>query len=191
MRTEKQKMLAGELYDPYDAQLVEERRRARDLLKSLNDSREDEEEERVRILAELIGVETDATVQPPFFCDYGTNITLGKKIFMNFNCVILDVAPVQIGDFVLFGPAVQVYAATHPMSASERRQGLEAGKPVIIGSDVWIGGGAIICPGVTIGPRSVIGAGSVVTRDIPKNVFAAGNPCRVIRLLLNDQVSEA
>lgn len=110
---------------------------------------------------------------------------------MNFNCVILDVAPVQIGDFVLFGPAVQVYAATHPMSASERRQGLEAGKPVIIGSDVWVGGGAIICPGVTIGGRSVIGAGSVVTRDIPGGVFAAGNPCRVIRLLLNDQVSEA
>jgi maltose O-acetyltransferase len=120
MRTEKQKMISGELYDPYDTQLVEDRRRARDLLKSLNDSREDEEEERARILAELIGTETDATIQPPFFCDYGTNITLGKKIFINFNCVVLDVALVRIGDFVLFGPAVQVYAATHPMSASVR-----------------------------------------------------------------------
>jgi maltose O-acetyltransferase len=189
MKTEKQKMISGELYDPYDAQLVEHRRRARNLLKSLNDSREDEQEERARILAELIGTETDATIQPPFFCDYGTNITLGKKIFMNFNCVVLDVAPVQIGDFVLFGPAVQVYAATHPMDASVRRLGLEAGKPVAIGSDVWVGGGAIICPGVTIGSRSVIGAGSVVTKDIPAGVFAAGNPCRVIRLL-NDQVSE-
>lgn len=183
MKTEKQKMIAGELYDPYDAQLIVERRRARDLLKSLNDSREDEQEERARILAELIGKETDAAIQPPFFCDYGTNIALGKKVFMNFNCVILDVAPVQIGDFVLLGPAVQVYAATHPMSASERRQGLEAGKPVVIGSDVWVGGGAIICPGVTIGSSTVIGAGSVVTRDIPGGVFAAGNPCRVTRLL--------
>lgn len=183
MKTEKQKMLAGELYDPYDAQLVVERRRTRDLLKRLNDSREDEQEERARIIAELIGTETDATIQPPFFCDYGTNITLGKKIFMNFNCVVLDVAPVHIGDFVLFGPAVQIYAATHPMSASVRRQGLEAGRPVAIGSDVWVGGGAIICPGVTIGSRSVIGAGSVVTKDIPEDVFGAGNPCRVIRLL--------
>jgi len=183
MKTEKQKMIAGELYDPYDAQLIVERRWARDLLKSLNDSREDEQEERARILAELIGKETDAAIQPPFFCDYGTNIALVKKVFMNFNCVILDVAPVQIGDFVLLGPAVQVYAATHPMSASERRQGLEAGKPVVIGSDVWVGGGAIVCPGVTIGSSTVIGAGSVVTRDIPGGVFAAGNPCRVIRLL--------
>ncbi|HVW65312.1 MAG TPA: sugar O-acetyltransferase [Nitrosospira sp.] len=183
MKTEKQKMIGGELYDPYDAQLVAERRRARILLKRLNDSSEDEQEERARILSELIGMETDATIQPPFFCDYGTNIALGKKIFMNFNCVILDVAPVQIGDFVLFGPAVQVYAATHPLSASERRRELEAGKPVVIGSDVWVGGGAIICPGVSIGSSAVIGAGSVVTKDIPEGVFAAGNPCRVIRLL--------
>jgi maltose O-acetyltransferase len=108
---------------------------------------------------------------------------LGKKVFMNFNCVILDVAPVQIGDFVLFGPGVQIYAATHPMSASGRRRGLEAGKQVVVGSDVWIGGGAIICPGVSIGARCVIGAGSVVTRDIPEEAFAAGNPCRVIRSL--------
>jgi maltose O-acetyltransferase len=183
MKTEKQKMLAGELYDASDSQLVAERQRARNLLKRLNESREDEQEERARILMELIGAETDVYVQPPFFCDYGTNITLGKKVFMNFNCVILDVAPVRIGDFVLFGPAVQVYTATHPIHASERRKGLEAGKPIIIGSDIWIGGGAIICPGVTIGSRSVIGAGSVVTRDIAEDVFAAGNPCREIRSL--------
>jgi maltose O-acetyltransferase len=183
MRTEKQKMIAGELYDPYDAQLVADRRRARNLLRRLNDSREDAQEERARILAELIGTQTDATIQPPFFCDYGTNITLGKKVYMNFNCVVLDVAPVQIDDFVLFGPGVQVYAVTHPLSASQRRQGLESGKPVAIGPDVWVGGGAIICSGVTIGPRSVIGAGSVVTKDIPEDVFAAGNPCRTIRSL--------
>jgi maltose O-acetyltransferase len=183
MKTEKEKMLAGELYDPLDRQLATERQRARDLLKRLNDSREDEQEERSRILKELFGGETDAYIQPPFFCDYGTNITLGQKVFFNFNCVVLDVAPVRIGDYVLFGPAVQVYTATHPMSASERRQGLESGKPIVIGSDVWVGGGVIICPGITIGARSLIGAGSVVTRDIPDDVLAAGNPCRVMRSL--------
>ncbi|HET7061169.1 MAG TPA: sugar O-acetyltransferase [Nitrosospira sp.] len=182
MRTEKQKMLAGELYDATDPQLVTERLLARDLLKRLNDSN-DGPEERAKILVELLGAPTDADIQTPFFCDYGTNITLGKKVFMNFNCVILDVSPVRIGDLVLFGPAVQVYTATHPMSACARRKGLEAGKPVVIGSDVWVGGGAIICPGVTIGSRSVIGAGSVVTRDVPEDMFAAGNPCRVIRSL--------
>lgn len=184
MKTEQQKMVAGELYDPTDAQLVADRQRARDLLKRLNDSREDEQAEREKILMELFGAETDAYIQPPFYCDYGSNITLGKKVFMNFNCVVLDVAPVRIGDHVLFGPAVQVYAATHPLDAAVRRQGLEAGKPVVIGADVWVGGGAIVCPGVTIGARSVIGAGSVVTRDIPEDVFAAGNPCRVMRSLI-------
>ena len=183
MTSEKEKMLAGELYDPADAQLVVERERARDLLQLLNATREDQQQERADILAALFGAPTDAIIQPPFFCDYGGNIALGKKVFMNFNCVILDVAPVSIGDFVLFGPAVQIYAATHPLSAAGRRQGLESGKPVVIGADVWIGGAAVVCPGVTIGARSVIGAGSVVTRDIPEDVFAAGNPCRVLRPL--------
>jgi maltose O-acetyltransferase len=150
----------------------------------LNDSREDEQEERSRILAELFGRETDATIQPPFYCDYGTNITLGKKVFFNFNCVVLDVAPVRISDYVLFGPSVQVYTATHPLSASERRMGLESGKPIVIGSDVWVGGGGILCPGVSIGARSIIGAGSVVTQDIPADVLAVGNPCRVLRSLI-------
>jgi maltose O-acetyltransferase len=183
MKTEKEKMIAGELYDPLDLQLCADRQRARDLLKRLNDSREDAQEERADILNELFGNETDAYIQPPFFCDYGTNITLGEKVYFNFNCVVLDVAPVRIGDFVLFGPAVQVYTAMHPMRASERRLGIESGKPVVIGADVWVGGGAILCPGITIGARSLIGAGSVVTRDIPENVLAAGNPCRVIRSL--------
>jgi maltose O-acetyltransferase len=108
---------------------------------------------------------------------------LGKKVFMNFNCVVLDVARVHIGDFVLCGPAVQIYTATHPEHAAERRQGLEAGQPIVIEADVWIGGGAILCPGVTVGARSIIGAGSVVTKDIPRDVVAGGNPCRVIRPL--------
>jgi maltose O-acetyltransferase len=119
-------------------------------------------------------------MQPPFFCDYGSNIELGQRVFFNFNCVVLDVCPVRIGDFSLFGPAVQIYTATHPFNA-ERRRREESGKPVDIGADVWVGGGAIILPGVRIGSRAVIGAGSVVTRDIPEGVFAAGNPCRTIR----------
>lgn len=183
METEKEKMLAGKLYDPLDPQLSRERERCRELCQRLNDSREDQPEERRAILAELFGAPTDAWIQPPFFCDYGSNISLGQKVFFNFNCVVLDVMRVEIGSNVLFGPSVQIYTATHPIEAAERRTWLEFAKPVAIGSDVWVGGGAIICPGVTIGDRSVIGAGSVVTRPIPPDVFAAGNPCRVIRTL--------
>ena len=175
-------MLGGELYDPLDPQLSAERRRARLLTKALNDTRDDEQEERARLIRELIlGAGEGVWIEPPFHCDYGTNITLGDRVFFNFNCVVLDVAAVLIGSRVLFGPAVQIYAATHPMKAAERGAGLELGRPVEIGDDVWVGGGAIICPGVRVGARSVIGAGSVVTRDIPVGVFAAGNPCRVIR----------
>ena len=181
MKTEKTKMLAGELYNPLDPELCRERQRCRALCKRLNDSREDEQEERSRIVANLFGYSTDVWIQPPFFCDYGFNIALGSKVFFNFNCVVLDVMRVEIGSNVLFGPFVQIYAATHPMSAAKRREWLEFAKLVSIGSDVWIGGGAIIAPGVTVGDRSVIGAGSVVTRPIPPDVFAAGNPCRVIR----------
>ena len=138
--------------------------------------------ESARLIKELVPAAGHGLwIEPPFYCDYGSNITLGERVFFNFNCVILDVAPVRIGSRVLFGPAVQVYAATHPLSAAERSTGLELGKMVEIGDDVWIGGGAIICPGVSIGARSVIGAGSVVTRDIPEEVLAVGNPCRVVR----------
>jgi len=183
MKTEKEKMLAGELYDALDAELCRERDRCRDLCLRLNATREDQKEERQRLLAELFGKTTDAWIQPPFFCDYGTNIVLGSKVFFNFNCVVLDCAKVTIGNNVLFAPSVQIYTATHPLSAAVRRQGLESAKPITIGSDVWVGGGAIICPGVTIGDRSVIGAGSVVTRDIPADVVAAGNPAHVLREL--------
>lgn len=181
MTTEKQKMLAGELYDPFDPELVRGRDRARDLCQDLNATREGDQAARRRILSELFGAGGDSVwMQPPFFCDYGANILLGERVYFNFNCVVLDVCEVRIGDFTLFGPAVQVYTAMHPMNAQLRRT-QEYAKPITIGSDVWVGGGAIICPGVTIGSRSVIGAGSVVTRDIPEGVFAAGNPCRVIR----------
>jgi maltose O-acetyltransferase len=183
MKTEKEKMLGGELYDALDPPLVRERERCHDLCKLLNDTRDDQPEERQRLVAQILGRWTDVWIQPPFFCDYGTNISLGAKVYFNCNCVVLDIVPVAIGDHALFGPAVQIYAASHPFGVAERRAGLELGKPVTIGSDVWVGGGAIICPGVTIGDKSVIGAGSVVTRAIPAGVFAAGNPCRVIRSL--------
>jgi maltose O-acetyltransferase len=180
--TEKQKMLAGELYDPRDAQLAAERRQARLLCEALNRSGDDEVEERMRLLRQLLpNAGAGLWLQPPFYCDYGSNIALGENVFFNFNCVVLDVAPVSIGSYALFGPAVQIYAATHPISAARRRTGLEGGKPVHIGADVWVGGGAIVCPGVSIGDGSVIGAGSVVTHDIPAGVFAAGNPCQAIR----------
>jgi maltose O-acetyltransferase len=181
MRGEREKMLAGELYDPLDAELVQARERARDLCQDLNVTREKDQQDRRRMLTELFGKGGESVwMQPPFYCDYGSNILLGERVFFNFNCIVLDVCLVKIGDFTLFGPAVQIYTATHPMSAELRRR-QEFGKPIEIGSDVWIGGGAIICPGVKIGSKTVIGAGSVVTRDIPDGAFAAGNPCRVIR----------
>ena len=121
--------------------------------------------------------------RPHFFCDYGYNITLGRKIYLNCNCTILDVAQVSIGDNVLIGPSVQIYTALHPMDAVQRHAGLEFGRPVAIGADVWLGGAVIVCPGVTLGEAAVIDAGSVVVQDIPAGVFAAGNPCRVIRRL--------
>jgi maltose O-acetyltransferase len=180
-RSEKDKMLAGELYDPMDPELVRARDRARNLCQDLNATREAQHEERRRILRELFGSGGETVwMQPPFYCDYGTNILLGERVFFNFNCVVLDVCRVAIGDYTLFGPAVQIYTATHPMNAELRRK-QEFARPIEIGSDVWVGGGAILCPGVRIGSRSVIGAGSVVTRDIPEGVFAAGNPCRVVR----------
>ncbi len=181
MPSERVKMLAGELYDPLDRALVAMRERARDLCQRLNATRERDQDERRRILTELIGVGGQSVwMQPPFYCDYGSHLLLGERVFFNFNCVVLDVCQVRIGDYCQFGPAVQIYTATHPMNAALRRT-QEFGRPITIGDDVWVGGGAIICPGVEIGSGTVIGAGSIVTRNIPAGVFAAGNPCRVVR----------
>jgi maltose O-acetyltransferase len=183
-KTEKQKMLAGELYDASDPELAAQRGRARALLQRLNSGDYADRARYAEILAALLpSCSRDLWIEPPFYCDYGSNISCGEKVFFNFNCVVLDVMPVTIGAHVLFGPAVQIYTATHPLSAAERRGGLESARPVTIGPEVWVGGGAIICPGVRIGARAVIGAGSVVTKDIPDDVFAAGNPCRVVRTL--------
>ena len=175
-------MIAGELYNPLDKVLSEDRLRTRLLLKRLNDSGEDQTDDRQTILKDLIpNAQKDLWLQPPFYCDYGYNMIVGEKVFFNFNCVVLDVSYVRIGSRTIFGPNVQIYTATHPLDHVERSSGVEFAKPVSIGDDVWVGGSAVICPGVKIGDRSVIGAGSVVTKDIPSDVFAAGNPCRVIR----------
>lgn len=183
MKSEKQKMMDGELYNAGDPELVQLRTRARQLTRAFNQTAPEAMEQRSAILRELFGAMGSATIEPPFHVDYGGQIKVGQNFFMNFNCVILDCAAVEIGDNVMCGPAVQIYTASHPLIAAERIKGPELAAPVRIGHNVWIGGGAIICPGVTIGDNTTIGAGSVVTKDIPANVFAAGNPCRVIRQL--------
>jgi maltose O-acetyltransferase len=186
VKTELEKMLAGELYEPLDPELTRRREKARELCWALNASKESEQTQRRGLLEQLLGRGGDsAWIQPPFFCDYGSNIQLGQKVYFNFNCVVLDVCEVRIGEFTLFGPSVQIYTATHPLNAAERRRA-EFAKPIDIGSDCWIGGASVILPGVKIGSRSVIGAGSVVTRDIPSGVVAAGNPCRVLREITED-----
>jgi maltose O-acetyltransferase len=183
MKSEHAKMVAGELYNPMDPELAQLRQRAREICRELNAVGAGDAQVRSRLIAALLGTISDAWIEPPFHCDYGQNISLGQKVYFNFNCIVLDVMTVRIGDHTLFGPAVQIYTAMHPTDAGERRRGLEYAKPVAIGRDVWVGGAAVICPGVTIGDRAVIGAGSVVTRDVPADCFAAGNPCRVIRAI--------
>jgi maltose O-acetyltransferase len=182
MPSERERMLAGELYDALDPGLVADRIRARELCQQLNAAEADEARRR-DLCRQLFGKGGDTVwMQPPFFCDYGTNIELGERVFFNFNCIVLDVCRVRIGDYTLFGPGVQILTPMHPLDAALRR-GREYGKPVEIGADVWVGAGALILPGVTIGSGSVIGAGSVVTRSIPPGMFAAGNPCRVLRAI--------
>ncbi|MEC4885359.1 MAG: sugar O-acetyltransferase [Scytonema sp. PMC 1070.18] len=181
-KTEKQKMLAGELYCAFETELVNERNKAHSLLRMYNSTTEAQQEERSQILAELFGkIGEQAIVRPPFHCDYGQNIYVGNGLYMNFGCVILDCNTVNIGDNVLCSPYVQIYTASHPIEPELRLSGKELAAPITIGNNVWIGGGAIICPGVTIGDNTTIGAGSVVVKDIPANVVAVGNPCRVIR----------
>lgn len=179
MRSEKDKMLAGEPYRPGDAQLQADQAAAKAWMVRYNAALAEPPARRRELLAERLGaVGAGAVVRPPFHCDYGYNIHLGEDVFLNFNCVILDVAPVRIGAGTQIGPAVQLYAADHPRDAAQRQAGLELGRPVTIGRNVWIGGGAIVLPGVTIGDDAVIGAGSVVTRDVPAGARVAGNPAR-------------
>jgi maltose O-acetyltransferase len=178
--SEKQKMLAGNLYRAGDEELIVDRHRAAQLLKEFND--ETDPDLRRATLAKLFGrIGANANIMPIFACDYGYNIVAGRNLFMNYNCVLLDCAPIVIGDDVQFGPAVQVYTAHHPLDAATRRDGLESASPVSIGDNVWVGGAAVICPGVSIGDDAVIGAGSVVTRNVPAGAIVAGKPARVLR----------
>lgn len=169
--------------NPHDAELVAARKRAKQLCQELNALPADNMKERKPLYQSLFGKVSSAYIEPHFFCDYGKNIFLGKKFYANHNCVILDVAEVHIGDNVLLGPQVQIYTVSHPLNAQERATGKEICAKVVIGHDCWIGGGAIILPGVTIGDRSVIGAGAVVTKDIPADSLALGNPATVVKQL--------
>ena len=184
MMSEREKMLAGEPYIAADAELAKLNLRAQTLLYAFNTSHPEASEQRRESIRSLFGaVGSNCEVKQPFFCDYGSNIYVGDNLFINYDCVILDCNVVRIGDNVLLGPKVQIYTAYHPLEPEVRRTLVEMAASVTIGDDVWVGGGAIICPGVTVGEGTTVGAGSVVTRDVPRRVFAAGNPCRVIREL--------
>jgi maltose O-acetyltransferase len=179
--TEKDKMIAGQLYRPGDPQLVADRARAQSLMRDYNATIVSEGDERGSILDALLGSRgDDCAIRAPFFVDYGYNIHLGSDVFFNYGCVLLDVCPITIGDKTQIGPQVQIYAADHPRDAESRDEGFENGKPVTIGRNAWIGGGAIILPGVTIGDDAVVGAGAVVTKDVPNGATVAGNPARML-----------
>jgi maltose O-acetyltransferase len=180
MTTEKQKMLAGQLYDATDPELVAGRTRAASWMVRYNAMLAASAADRLSELRALLAEAGDgAEIRPPFHCDFGSNISLGPGAFLNFNCVILDVVQVTIGAATQIGPAVQIYTADHPRDPAVRRSGKEFGRPIRIGANVWIGGGSIILPGVSIGENAIIGAGSVVTRDIPGGATAFGNPARI------------
>jgi maltose O-acetyltransferase len=181
-KTEREKMLAGELYTASDPELRAAHLRAQALTARFNATAAEAGEDRRALLTELFLRFGDETVvKPAFRCDYGFNIRIGRRTFINYDCTFLDCNLITIGDEVQIAPGVHIYTCTHPLDAPQRRAYLELALPVTVGDGVWLGGGAIICPGVTIGENTVVGAGSVVTRDLPPNVLAAGNPCRVIR----------
>src|SRR5436190_24178367 len=182
-QSEKEKMLAGMPYRPTDPELTAERSRAKTLLKDLNGKYSVFGKNTAKTIRELLpNSSPDLYIEPPFHCDYGYNIHCGKRVYFNVNCIVLDVVKITIGSFVLFGPGVHIYTATHPLEAKARRTHVTSA-PVVIGDDCWIGGNSVILPGVTIGSGSVVGASSVVTNDVPPGVLVAGNPARIIRKL--------
>ncbi|MCT8139932.1 acetyltransferase [Anaerobacillus sp. CMMVII] len=186
MRTEKEKMLNGELYQAGDPELVRDRVNARRLTRLYNDSIETDDQKRTELLKELFGsTGENLFIEPAFRCDYGYNIHVGENFFANFDCVFLDVCDIRIGDNCFIAPAVHIYTATHPLNAVERISGAEYGIPVTIGDNVWIGGKALINPGVTIGNNVVVASGAVVTKGVPDNVVVGGNPARIIKEIEN------
>lgn len=179
-RTEKEKMLAGEIYNCLDPDLEAERHRAKQLLWRFNQTVD--APERHALLQQLLGqIGQDSIIESPFYCSYGQNIYLGDHVYLNVLCTILDCNQVRIGNHVMLGPGVQIYTAAHLLQAEERNQGLEEAKSIVIEDNVWLGGSAILLPGVRIGRNAVVGAGAVVSRDVPENMVVAGNPARVIR----------
>jgi maltose O-acetyltransferase len=181
-RSQRERMLAGDPYVASDPELQERSRRAMRLVERYNRTSIDDAEERRSILADLLGSVGDGVeIRPPFYCDYGSQIRIGARTFVNFNLVALDVATITIGEDVQIGPNVQLLTPTHPTEPEPRRAKIEAARPITIGDNVWLGGGVIVCPGVRIGENTVVGAGAVVTRDLPANVVAVGNPARVVR----------
>ena len=183
-KTEKEKMLAGEPYLAFCDELVEDRARAKDVLFEYNNLRPSDMERRTEILKQFLGATgKQLLVEQPFRCDYGYNIFLGNNFFANFDCVMLDVCPIRIGDNCMLAPGVHIYTATHPIDPVARNSGAELGIPVTIGNNVWIGGRAVINPGVTIGDNVVVASGAVVTKDVPDNVVVGGNPARIIKKL--------
>ena len=188
MSREKEKMISGEIYDPTDLKLVLDRAYANKICTKYNKKSFNEINMRSRLLKKIIRASGNFWIKPPFFCDYGYNIEIGKNVMLNFGCVILDVCSVKIGDNTLIGPNSHIYTACHSLDACERMENREYGKPVSIGSNVWIGGNCVVLPGVSIGDNSIIGAGSVVTKDIPANVIAVGNPCRILRELTKEEL---
>ena len=179
-KTEKEKMLAGELYTFFDPELMAARRKVKELLRLYNQTHTDPE--RQDLLKKIVGgIGHDSMIESPFNCTYGKNIHMGDHVYLNFNCVILDNNTVRFGSYVMVGPAVQFYTAAHPLQAEPRNQGWEVAKAIVIEDNVWIGGGAILLPGIHIGRNAVIGAGAVVTKDVPAFTVVAGNPARVIR----------
>lgn len=183
-RSMRERMLAGDLYLADDPDLVEAYLRAQDLTAAYNTTTARERDRRHELLGELLGaVGEDTGIRPPLHVDYGSQVTIGARSFVNFGLVALDVAPIVIGDDVQIGPNVQLLTPLHPLEAGPRRDKWESARPIEIGDNVWLGGGVIVCPGVTIGANTVVGAGSVVTRDLPAGVLAVGNPARVVREL--------
>lgn len=178
--TEKEKMLTGELYIASDKELVAERLRSKQMVFEINHLPPTETEQRNKIFRKLLGkIGNEFHIEPHFYCDYGYNIEIGENFFSNYNCTILDCAKVKIGDNVMFAPNVSLFTATHPLETQLRVEGWEYALPISIGNNVWIGGNVVINPGVTIGDNAVIGSGSVVTKSIPANSVAFGNPCKV------------
>lgn len=169
-----------------DQEVYEQQKRARSLTQKLNSLDRSDFDAIAATVRELLDTDQNAFINPPFYCDYGNHIKVGKNFFANYNCTILDVAQVTIGDNCLFAPNVSIYTAGHPLHPDSRNSAYEYGIRVTIGDNVWLGGNVVVCPGVTIGSNSVIGAGSVVTRDIPEWCVAAGNPCRVIRKITEE-----